>query len=146
MRPSLNLVTLGVADLEKSIAFYRDGLGWKTASEASEGVAFFQLGPIILSLFPLEKLAEDAQVPSGGTGFSGITLAHNTRTKEEVDDVMRTAKKAGAAIMKPAQDVFWGGYSGYFADPDGHLWEVAWNPFWTMTDDGRILLPSSESI
>ena len=115
MRPSLNLVTLGVADLEKSIAFYRDGLGWKTASEASEGVAFFQLGPIILSLFPLEKLAEDAQVPSGGTGFSGITLAHNTRTKEEVDDVMRTAKKAGAAIMKPAQDVFWGGYSGYFA-------------------------------
>lgn len=146
MRPALNLVTLGVADLEKSIAFYRDGLGWKTASEASEGVAFFQLGPIILSLFPLEKLAEDAQVPSAGTGFSGITLAHNTRTKEEVDDVMRTAKKAGAAIMKPAQDVFWGGYCGYFADPDGHLWEVAWNPFWTMTDDGRILLPSSESI
>lgn len=136
MQPSLSLVTIGVSDLSKVMAFYKDGLGWRTLSTPEDGVAFFQLSTVILALYPREKLAEDAGVPHEGHGFPGITLAHNVGSKAEVDSVMNTAKRAGGAIMKPAQDVFWGGYSGYFADPDGTLWEVAWNPFWTTDKNG----------
>lgn len=142
MRPAITLITLGVSDLADALEFYRDGLGWPTKSTVTDGVAFFQLGGIILSLYPREKLAEDADVTPEGTGFPGFSLAHNVSTKEEVDAVMVTAKKAGAAIMKQPRMVFWGGYSGYFADPDGYLWEVAWNPHWPLLDDGSVRLES----
>ncbi|MBW2372271.1 MAG: VOC family protein, partial [Deltaproteobacteria bacterium] len=128
MEPRVSLITLGVSDLERSIAFYRDGLGLPQR-EGPPSIAFFDLrGGTWLSLYPREALAEDATVPAEGGGFRGITLAHNVRSREEADAVMAEALAAGATLVKPAQDVFWGGYSGYFADPDGHLWEVAWNP------------------
>lgn len=141
MRPKLSLVTLGVADLERSLKFYRDGLGWKLSSASLDEVAFFSLGGIVLALYPRDKLAEDASVDAAGQGFSGITLAHNAKSKDEVDEVMRTVEQLGVAIIKPAQDVFWGGYSGYFADPDGHLWEVAWNPFFEFDASDNLVLP-----
>lgn len=136
----MSLVTLGVKDLQKSIAFYRDGLGWKTDAKAGDGVAFFQLAGIILSLFSRAELAKDAGMPAEGSGFPGITLAHNVGSEAEVDEVLKTAVKAGAKLLKPASKTFWGGYSGYFTDPDGHLWEVAHNPFWRIGDDGRVFL------
>ncbi|MCG8565092.1 MAG: VOC family protein [Desulfobacterales bacterium] len=139
MEPRLSVVTLGVADLKTSQKFYEQGLGWTVASE-EEQIVFFQLNGIILALYPREALAEDAQVPSDGNGFSGVTLAHCAHSKQEVDAILDRAKAAGARIPKPAQDVFWGGYSGYFADPDGHLWEVAHNPFWTIDDQGNMHL------
>jgi catechol 2,3-dioxygenase-like lactoylglutathione lyase family enzyme len=128
VEPRISLITLGVSDLERSIAFYRDGLGLPQR-DGPPSIAFFDLrGGAWLSLYPRKALAEDATVPAEGSGFSGITLAHNVRSREEADAVMAEALAAGATLVKPAQDVFWGGYSGYFADPDGHLWEVAWNP------------------
>ncbi len=132
MRQKLNIVTLGVEDLQRSLQFYRDGLGWTVSSHSQDDIAFFHLGGLVLALYSREKLAEDATVDPAGTGFTGITLAHNTRSREEVDAVLHLVEPLGARIVKPAQDVFWGGYSGYFADPDGHLWEVAWNPFWEL--------------
>ena len=128
MQPRISMITLGVNDLKKSVEFYQQGLGLPRY-EPQEGIAFFNLNGSWLSLYPWDKLAEDATVPLQGTGFRGVTLAHNVKSKGEVDQVMAQAKQAGAKIVKQAQDVFWGGYSGYFADPDGHLWEVAWNPF-----------------
>lgn len=141
MRQKISLITLGVNDLERSVRFYRDGLGWKPSSASEGDVVFFPMGGIVLSLFPRDKLAEDAMVNAEGRGFSGITLAYNTQSKEEVDEVLETVKSLGAKIVKPAQEVFWGGYSGYFADPDGHLWEVAWNPFFPFDDDDNLILP-----
>ena len=130
MKPRINIITLGVKDLKESIKFYEDGLGLPRMNYEGN-VAFFNLTGSWLSLYPRELLAEDAEVSATGVGFRGVTLAHNVATKSEVDEVMAEAVKAGATIQKPAQDVFWGGYSGYFSDPDGHLWEVAWNPhFW----------------
>lgn len=131
MEPRLSLVTLGVADLDRARRFYVDGLGLPMRPESQESVVFIELNGIWLSLFARAALAEDAQVDAAGSGFRGITLAHNVRSKEAVDALLLQAERAGAKIVKPAQDVFWGGYSGYFSDPDGHLWEVAWNPhFW----------------
>ena len=141
MEQRLSLVTLGVADLERSRRFYEDGLGWRRGNAHAE-VVFFQLGGMILGLFSRDGLAADAGVPSAGSGFSGIALDYNARTRAEVDAVLAEAEAAGARILKPAKDAFWGGYSGYFADPDGHLWEVAWNPDWTILDDGSIRLRS----
>lgn len=134
MKPKISLITLGVTDLEKSLKFYRDGLGFKTHSyKESEDVVFFEMEGTWLSLFPKNKLAEDASVPNLGSGFSGITLAHNVGSKAEVDQVFELAISAGAKPVKKPQDVFWGGYSGYFADLDGYLWEVAYNPFTDLT-------------
>ena len=135
MKARINIITLGVKDLEKSIHFYELGLGLPRMP--FEGiVAFFELSGSWLSLYPWSALAEDAEVNATGEGFRGVTLAHNVASKSEVDEVMAQAEKAGAIIQKPAQDVFWGGYSGYFSDPDGHLWEVAWNPhFWPGPKD-----------
>jgi catechol 2,3-dioxygenase-like lactoylglutathione lyase family enzyme len=141
MRPKLSLVTLGVRDFERSLRFYRDGLGWQPSSASQDDVAFFPLGGIVLGLYPREKLAEDAQVSAGGSGFSGIALAHNTNSQEEVDQVLQTVESLGATIVKKAEKVFWGGYSGYFADPDGHLWEVAWNPFFGFDESDNLVLP-----
>ena len=126
MDPKVSLVTIGVKDLDESIQFYRDGLDLPMRNrEPDSDVAFFTLNGAWLSVYPREKLAEDATVPDDGTGFSGMTLAHNVTSEDEVDAVLAEAKAAGGRIVKPAQDTFWGGYSGYFADPDNHLWEVA---------------------
>ena len=132
MKPKISLITLGVADLEKSATFYRDGLGWPTEGDG-EGVVFLKLEGTWLSLYPKEKLAEDATVSPEGKGFPRFSLAHNVKSKAEVDEVLVLAKKAGAKIIKKAGDTFWGGYSGYFSDPDNFLWEVAWNPFMDLT-------------
>jgi catechol 2,3-dioxygenase-like lactoylglutathione lyase family enzyme len=139
MEPRVNLVTLGVADMARARAFY-EALGWQ-ASGPGEGVTFFQAGGMILSLYGRAELAEDARLPVGVGGFGGITLGHNVRDRADVDRTLAEAKAAGATILKPAGDVFWGGYSGYFADPDGHPWEVAWNPHFPLAGDGSIRLP-----
>lgn len=122
------MVTIGVRDLKRSIEFYRDGLRFPVQG-ADDDVAFFSLRGTWLGLYPREKLAEDATVAPDGEGFSGVTLAHNVASPEEVDTVIDQAVRAGAKLVKKGQKVFWGGYSGYFADPDGQLWEVAHNPF-----------------
>ncbi len=141
MEQRLSLVSLGVADVAASTAFY-ERLGWTASSVSNENITFFQLGGIILGLYGRDALAEDANMePTPAGGFSGVTLAHNARSKDEVDALLAKAEKAGARILKPAGDVFWGGYSGYFADPDGHAWEVAWNPYFPIDDDGAVHLP-----
>lgn len=127
MKPRINMITLGVKDMEESIRFYQDGLGFPRMP-FDGAVAFFELSGSWLSLYPWKALAEDVGMPEKGQGFRGVTLAHNVGSKAEVDAAMAQAQQAGAAIVKAAQDVFWGGYSGYFSDPNGHLWEVAWNP------------------
>lgn len=127
MEPRITLVTLGVSDLARSIRFYRDGLGLPQR-ETPESVAFFEMRGMWLSLYARDALAEDAGVLPEGSGFRGFTLAHNVRSPEAVDLLLADAVAAGATLVKPGQKVFWGGYSGYFADPDGFLWEVAWNP------------------
>ncbi len=141
MRQKLSLITLGVKDLRRALDFYQRGLGWKTSSASGDDVAFFPMGGIVLALYPREKLAQDATVDSTGSGFSGIALAHNTKSQEEVDEVLLTVKRLGGKVVKPAQKTFWGGYSGYFADLDGHLWEVAWNPFWQFDNNDNLVLP-----
>lgn len=141
MEPRLNIVTLAAANLARARDFYEKGLGWQASSASQETIAFFQLGGVILALYPHDALAEDAMVSPSGSGFKGFTLAQNVREKHEVADVLALAEKAGGKIVKPAQDVFWGGHSGYFADPDGHLWEVAWNPFFTLNAKGEVELP-----
>lgn len=134
MKPKISLLTLGVSNMARSLAFYRDGLGLPVHNyEEGADVAFFALEGTWLAIHPREKLAEDAQVSAEGHGFSGITIAHNEPSKEKVDEVFARALAAGAKAIKKPQDVFWGGYSGYFADPDGHLWEVAYNPFTDLT-------------
>lgn len=140
MDPRLSLVTLGVADLAVSREFYGK-LGFEESSAGNESVAFFQAGGVVLALFGAQSLAEDAGVDLAPPGFRGVTLAHNVRAKEQVAQVLEEAEQAGARIVKPAQDVFWGGHSGYFADPDGHLWEVAWNPFFPLDETGQVTLP-----
>jgi len=131
MEPRISIITLGVADLQRAIAFYGVGLGLPVLS-ADGNIAFFEMQGTRLALYPMGALADDAMVSPERTGFSGITLAQCVRTREDVDALLKVAEKAGAKIVKPAQDVFWGGYSGYFSDPDGHLWEIAWNPFYTF--------------
>ncbi len=131
MEPRFSLVTLGVTDLARARSFYAEGLGRPLKPQSTEEVAFFGLRGVWLALWSRAALAEDAGVAAEGTGFRGVALAHNVRTREAVDALMAQAERAGARVVRPAQDVFWGGYTGYFADPDGHLWEVAHNPhFW----------------
>ena len=125
----ISLVTLGVADLDRAVGFYRDlGLPLRDR-EPDESIAFFTTPGAWLALYPRDLLAEDATVPAAGEGFSGVTLAHNVDDETAVDDLLDAAEAAGATVVKPGQRADWGGYSGYFADPDGHLWEVAHNPF-----------------
>lgn len=141
MEQRLSVVTLGVADIAKSRKFYEKGLGWNPSSASNEDVVFFQAGGIVFALWRRAALAKDANLVDDGEGFSGIALAHNVRSREEVDAVLAKAGHAGARILKPGQDTFWGGYAGYFADPDGHIWEVAWNPFWSIDEAGNVKLP-----
>ena len=137
----INIVTLGVSDLQGARKFYEEGLGWKASSASQDTIVFFQLGGIVLALYPRGLLADDATVLADGSGFRGITLAHNARAREDVAGILKIAEAAGGKIVKPAQDVFWGGHSGYFADPDGHLWEVAWNPHFKLNQRGEVELP-----
>ncbi|MGP1397740.1 MAG: VOC family protein [Inquilinaceae bacterium] len=141
MEQRLTMVTLGVADLDRSRRFYIEGLGWRPSDVASDSVVFIDAGGVVLGLYGRDALAEDIGIDSAGRGFAGVALAHNVATPEAVAEVLDQAVTAGARLLKPAQDVFWGGHSGYFADPDGHVWEVAWNPFMPLDDQGRMTLP-----
>jgi len=137
----LSLVTLGVSDLARSIAFY-EALGFARKARASEGVGFFAAGATAFAVFPLSELAKDAGLPNTSVaGFRGVALAWNCRSEAEVDAALARAVTAGATALRPAQRAFWGGYSGYFTDPDGHIWEVAHNPGFPLSPDGRLLLP-----
>ena len=138
MEQRLSLITLGVADLARARAFY-EALGWRSGAEEEDDVVFFQAGGTIVALWDRDKLAEDSVVEDN-RGWGGITLAHNVRSPAEVDSVLSEAEAAGATILRSGADTFWGGYSGVFADPDGHPWEVAHNPHWTLHDDGSISL------
>lgn len=138
MDPRLNIVTLGARDLDRSLRFYRDGLGWKPAVATGDFV-LFDLGGLALALYPRDLLAEDAGVTPTGKGFGGVTLAQNVATREEVDRVLASAEAAGATLLRAASEKEWGGYSGYVADPDGHPWEVAWNPHFALDERGRLV-------
>ena len=140
MKPRISLITLGVDDLERSLRFYRDGLGLATegivGNEFEDGaVVFFDLqAQLKLALYPRQSLAKDSGLPLESSAPSAFSIGHNVASKAEVDQVIEQANNAGAVGVKPAQDTFWGGYAGYFQDPDGHLWEVAWNPQWPIPD------------
>lgn len=140
MEQRLSLITLGVRDMARSRKFF-ETLGWTAAPPSGDDVTFFQCGGMIVGLYGFGALGADAGVPAADAGGNGIALAFNARSRDGVDDVLAEAVAAGAALVKPAEDTFWGGYSGYFRDPDGHLWEVAWNPFFPIADDGSIRLP-----
>jgi catechol 2,3-dioxygenase-like lactoylglutathione lyase family enzyme len=143
MDPRLSLVTLGVADVAASRRFY-EKLGFRASSASQESVTFFDAGGVVLALFGRRSLAEDASVEDSKPGFSGITLAHNVPSKTSVDAAMEQAIAAGGRLVRPAQDAFWGGYTGYFSDPDGHLWEVAYNPHFPLDAQGNIQLPPAD--
>jgi catechol 2,3-dioxygenase-like lactoylglutathione lyase family enzyme len=136
----LTVVTLGVADLDRSRRFYGDGLGWRPAKGSDENIVFFAAGAVVLALYPRDLLAEDAGLTSGTRGFGGVALAQNVGSPGEVDAALAQAVTAGGTLLKKAQRAFWGGYSGYFADPDGHPWEVAHNPHWELTSEGLVRL------
>ena len=140
MNQHLHLVTLGVRDFEKSKKFYEETLGWKPAIASSDDVAFFQAGGVVFAIYPREKLAEDALTSAMGSGFAGFTLAHNAKSESEVDEIIADLNSKGVKIVKEPQKVFWGGYSSYFADPDGYLWEVAYNPFFPFDENGNLKL------
>ncbi len=139
MEQRLSLVTLGVADVARARRFYEEGLGWRRGN-TEDGVAFYQMPGMIFALWSRPALAEDGAVADAGATFSGMALAYNASDRAEVDAVLAEAAAAGAVITRAAHETFWGGYSGYFADPDGHLWEVAHNPFWTIDEAGAIRL------
>jgi len=140
MEQRISVVTLGVADLQRSREFY-ERLGWRRSLREVEEIVWFQTGGLALALYPRGQLASDAGVAAEGQGFAGITLAWNGHSREDVDAAMRDAEAAGAKIVKRAELAFWGGYSGYFADPDGFVWEVAWNPAFEVREDGSLRLP-----
>ena len=141
MEQRVSLLTLGVADLPRSRAFY-EALGWSTDAGPGDDVVFFQAGPMILGLWSRERLAEDSGLPDGG-GFGGMTLAHNVSSPAQVDGVIAEARAAGARIAREPAETFWGGYSAVFHDPDGHPWEVAHNPHWTLDERGGVSLPKT---
>lgn len=141
MEPRLSFVTLGVADVERSRTFY-ETLGFKASAASNPSVTFFDAGGVVLALFGRGALAEDAAVRDSHPGFTGIALAHNVAGEAEVDQALVEAVAAGGALLKPGQQAFWGGYTGYFSDPDGHIWEVAYNPHFPLDDAGRVGLPA----
>lgn len=140
MNQHLHIITLGVSDLERSRKFYTETLGWKAASPSSEAIVFIQAGGVVLALFPHHLLAEDAAVNPEGSGFSGFTLAHNAQSEAQVDEIITELRAKGVRILKEPQKVSWGGYSSYFADPDGYAWEVAYNPFFPFDENGNLKL------
>lgn len=140
MDQRVSLITLGVADLGRARAFY-ERLGWTRAMKAAQGVAFFQCGGMALALYPFADLAADTGLPAAARGGAGVTLAQNVPSRGDVDPALAAAAAAGATVLKPGHDTPWGGYVGYFADPDGHVWEIAWNPAFPIAADGTIRLP-----
>jgi uncharacterized protein len=142
MEPRISMITLGVSNLERTLRFYRDGLGFPLSSASvAGGVAFFRTGGAVLALWSRASLAADAHLDPSASGFGGIALAHNVPTREAVDAVLAEAVAAGGRLLKPGTPAEWGGYTGYFADPDGYPWEVAWNPGFPLAPDGSIQLP-----
>lgn len=139
LAPRLTVVTLGVQDIARSREFY-EALGFRKSGRP-QGIVFMDAGGVVLALYRRKLLADDANLPSHGSGFGGVTFARNVGSKSEVDTALEIAKRAGATTLKPAQEAFWGGYSGYFADPDGHPWEVAYNPHWKLDAEGHVVLP-----
>lgn len=139
MRQTLTLITLGVRDFARALAFY-EGLGWKKSPASQEAYALFPLGGIVLGLYPLHELEADTTLRHQASDFAGLTISYNATSPEEVDTVLQEAERFGASIVKPAQKVFWGGYSGYFKDLDGYLFEVAYNPYWQLDSEGKLLL------
>ncbi len=140
MEQRLSMITLGVADLKRAKAFYEDVVGWKATPSPPE-IVFFDLGGVVFSLYTHDDLARDMNIAANdgdGSAYQGFALAHNARSKEEVDSIFSRLKAKGATIVKAPEEVFWGGYSGYFSDPDGHSWEVAYNPHWVIQEDGRV--------
>ncbi|TGL25881.1 VOC family protein [Leptospira levettii] len=141
MFPRINLITLGVSDLNRAVHFYETGLGWKKSKESNENVAFFQIGALVLGLFGEKDLAKDIGIPfQNRQEYSGLTLAQNVETEAEVDRIINEVRKLGATILEEPQKVFWGGYSAYFKDLDGHIFEVAYNPFFPLNEKGEIEL------
>ncbi|MCC7367132.1 MAG: VOC family protein [Chloroflexi bacterium] len=143
MEARVSLVTLGTRDLQRSISFYRDGLGWPMAEFGAETgqVAFFRTGGTILTVYLRHLLAEEAGQSPEGSGFGGIVLSHNVRTRDEVDTAIAEVERAGGSVLRPARAMDWGGYCGHVADPDGHIWEIAWNPGFPILEDGTLQLP-----
>lgn len=137
-----HIITLGYRNLERSRRFYEQGLGFKASSASQGDIVFFSGGASVLALYPRKLLAKDARLSAKGSGFAGISLSMNVKSKGQVEKTLAKAAKAGGTVLKKAQDVFWGGHSGYFSDPDGHLWEVAWNPFFKFDAKGNLKLPS----
>ena len=142
MEPRMTIITLGVNDLQRSYEFYHQGLGFPTKSKVEDGIIFFETNGTRLALYPFAKLAEDVNdhLPKERHGFSGITIAHNTKKRDEVDQILSLAESCGGKIEKHAQEVFWGGYSGYFSDPDGYLWEVAYADSFSFHEDDSLVL------
>lgn len=142
MEQRLTIVTLGVADLDRSRAFYLDGLGWSEVDQPSDEIVFIQMSSMVLGLYSVDGLAEDIGIdpPASAANMGAVTLAYNTSSEAETDEALATAVGAGAKLIKEAQKVFWGGYSGYFADPDNHLWEVAYNPFNLPDAEGNFVM------
>ncbi len=142
MEPRISIITFGVVDLERSYRFYKDGLGFPASGTPADGIVFFKTSGARFAIYPTDKLTEefDGKFASENRMFRSFTVAHNTRRKEEVEATLKLAEQAGGKIEKPAQDVFWGGYSGYFSDPDGYLWEVAYADCWKFNDDGSLVL------
>lgn len=139
MKQTISFITLGVSDLARSRAFYK-ALGWQESSSSQEAIAFYQAGSVAFALFQREALAEDASVNPAGSGFAGFTLAHNEPSEAEVIATLEEAVALGATLVRPAEKVFWGGFRGYFSDPDGFLWEVCYNPFVSLDADGFVKL------
>ncbi|MEM6719336.1 MAG: VOC family protein [Bacteroidota bacterium] len=139
MQPRVTIIGLGVHDLSAATTFYQEKFSWKLTEASNDNISFFQLNGLLLSLYPREKLAEDATVPHEGSGFKGFTLAYNTRTKEEVDEIFADLGSKGVKIVKQPEQVFWGGYSGYVADLDDNLWEIAYNPFMELDAEGNVV-------
>jgi catechol 2,3-dioxygenase-like lactoylglutathione lyase family enzyme len=140
MRQKLHLITLGTDDFQTSLDFYEKGLGWKKSDKSMDNLALFDLGGIILALHPRQELADDTTLTYQPATFSGLTISHNTKSEKEVDDILEQVEKLGGTIVKPAQKVYWGGYSGYFKDLDGYLFEVAYNPFWPLDENDNVKL------
>ena len=143
MEPRISLVTLGTTDLARAVRFYHDGLGWPMSAVGSESgeVAFFRTGGAILTVYLRHLLGGEAGLSAEGSGFGGIVLSHNVREKDQVDTVLAEAVAAGGTLLRPARQMDWGGYVGHVADPDGHIWEIAWNPGFPILEDGTVRLP-----
>ena len=139
MEQRLTYITLGVSDLKAASIFYEKKLGWKRSKSSMGDIVFFTLNGFILALYPRHELAKDATVPAKGSGFKGVTFSHNLGSEKEVDKLVASLKKKGVKVVKPPQKVFWGGYSSYIADPDGNLWEIAYNPYLKLDKKGNVI-------